>query len=99
MSIRPTESASDYSRISHAFVELRGKGLSLCAADLDVLRSWRDMRLPPSAILELMFALSQECDEAGKGFPLTLKAIDTRVRRAARAGQFSRHLAGETPLP
>jgi len=91
--------ASDYSRISHAFVELRGKGLSLSAADLNVLRAWRDMYLPPSAILELMFALSQECDDGGTGFPLTLKAIDTRVRRALRAGQLTRHLAAEVPSP
>jgi hypothetical protein len=89
--------ASAYSRIAHAFIELRGKGLSLCATDLDVLRAWHDMRLPPVALLELLFALAQECDEAGKGFPLTLKAVDTRVRRALRDGQLTRFLEEGSP--
>lgn len=81
---------SDYSRIAHAFVELRGKGLSLSAADLEVLRSWRERAVPPVALLELLFALAEECEQEGKGFPLSLKSIDTRVKRALRDGQFHR---------
>ncbi|MCA2961078.1 MAG: hypothetical protein IOD12_12560 [Silvanigrellales bacterium] len=81
---------SDYSRIAHAFIELRGKGLSLAAADLEVLRSWRERSIPPVALVELLFAIAQECENEGKGYPLSLRAIDTRVKRSLRDGQFDR---------
>jgi hypothetical protein len=83
-------SNEDYSHVAHAFIELRGRGLSLSSADLTHLRSWRDLGIPPLALLEFLFSLADECESAGKGFPLTLKAVDVRLKRALRSGQLAR---------
>ena len=94
----PDPSAPDFSRVVHLFVELRGKGLSLSAADLECLRGWSLQRIPSAALVEFLLGVSEECALEERGFPLTLKALDTRLRRALRDGRLRFDTGEESPL-
>lgn len=88
----------DYARVAQAFVELRGKGLCLAPPDLDILRSWRDAALPAPVLLEFLLDVAEECELEERGFPVTLKAIDTRLRHALREGRLVFAPPGEKAL-
>lgn len=75
---------SDYNHILTVFIELRGRGVTVSAQDLEVLQSWATDRLNPQSIADCLVAMSQDCQEKGTRFATTLKALDRHVRRAIR---------------
>jgi hypothetical protein len=79
---------SEYSRIAHLFIELRGKGMSLSNADVEILGLWNGHKVPPSVLSELLVSIARECEEASVGFPLSLRAVHTRLQRGLRSGQL-----------
>ncbi|KAB8028600.1 hypothetical protein [Fluviispira multicolorata] len=64
----------------HLFLDLRGRGMSLSSADLDILKSWEDMGLKPEFIAQIMFEYAEECKQKAKVFPATLLPLSRKVR-------------------
>lgn len=75
---------SEYHRVLNAFIELRGRGITASAQDLEVLQAWASDRLNPQDIVDCLIVISQNCQEKGSKFPATLKALDRHIRAAIR---------------
>lgn len=80
----PQGDLDDYSRVLTAFVELRGKGVAVSRQDLEVLNAWMADGFSPTAIVERLVAIHQDCEEKGVKFASSLKALDQPVRTAIR---------------
>lgn len=78
---------SEYQNVLNAFVELRSRGITVSAQDLEVLKSWAEDLLPPPLIIQAMEAISLENQQNGKRFSNSLKALDRSIRRAVRDSQ------------
>lgn len=78
---------SEYNKVLTAFVELRGRGITVSAQDLEILKTWATDRLPPDTIIDTLVLIAQNCEEKGLRFATTLKALDRQVRGAIREGQ------------
>lgn len=73
---------SDYYRydiVAKVFIELRNKGVSLSALDLDILNQWETNSLDPQFICQVMGDVYRECQKKDKPFPKTLLHIAQRV--------------------
>ncbi|BBH54213.1 hypothetical protein [Fluviispira sanaruensis] len=70
---------TEYSMLVHLFLDLRGRGLSLSSADLDILKSWEDAGLKPEFIAQVMFEYAEECKHKARPFPSTLVPLSRRV--------------------
>ncbi|MEY4064110.1 MAG: hypothetical protein RIR26_318 [Pseudomonadota bacterium] len=85
MTSEPNEIQFDaYNEVLNAFIELRGRGVTVSAQDLDVLKTWAWERLEPEAIIRCIMAIAEDNKENGRPFPSSLKALDRQVRRALR---------------
>ncbi len=71
-----------FSYLLQTFLELREKGSSVSAADLDCLRRWQAEGLSPQKLAEEMQALKRECLKRDEEFPKTLKGLEHRMRRS-----------------
>lgn len=74
----------DFSKVLTAFIELRGRGIAVSRQDLEVLNAWSAEGFSPSAIIDCLIAIHQDCEEKGTRFASTLKALDQQVRTAIR---------------
>lgn len=73
---------SDYCRydiVAKVFIELRSKGVSLSAWDLDILNQWEKNSIDPNFVCRVMCDISAECQKSGKAFPTTLTRIAYRI--------------------
>jgi hypothetical protein len=73
-----------YNRVLNVFVELRGRGVTVSAQDLDILKTWATDRLAPEDLIRSIVAIAEDDRENGRPFASSLKALDRRVRRAIR---------------
>ncbi|WGL60915.1 hypothetical protein QEJ31_04800 [Pigmentibacter sp. JX0631] len=69
----------DYSILASLFIDLRGKGVSLSTADLEILHSWEKANLKPEFIMQVMFEYASECRSRAKDFPNNLAPISRRL--------------------
>lgn len=83
----PKNTLSDYQIVLSAFLELRGRGVTVSHQDLEVLKSWAEEGLPPGLILQALEAIARETRENAKPFSNSLRALDRSVRRAIRESQ------------
>lgn len=70
---------TEYSELTQLFFYLRGSGVSLSAADLDILSFWEKEGIQPAFIAQVMFDIKEECQIKGKTFPLSFAAINRRL--------------------
>ncbi len=70
-----------YATLSHFFLELRGRGLSLSSMDIETLFLWKQMKIPVEIIMEIAWGIADECLAQKKPFPATLAPIHRRVNR------------------
>jgi|LauGreDrversion4_2_1035121.scaffolds.fasta_scaffold3760427_1 hypothetical protein len=70
---------SDYAMLAHLFIELRGKGLSLSTADLDILKSWELSGIKAEFIANVMHEYAEECKQKSKNFPNSLLPVYRKV--------------------
>ncbi|MBX9703785.1 MAG: hypothetical protein K2X39_06495 [Silvanigrellaceae bacterium] len=78
---------SDFSTVLHLFLELRNKGISLSAIDIEVVEKWQNLGLEPEFIVTTMLSIAQEYKEKGKLFPSTLSAVDHFIQTLLRHGE------------
>lgn len=78
------EVRSPYAGLAHLFIELRGRGLSLSASDIDFIAAWEMEQIDPEFIAKTMLNIADECREKAVSFPASLKSINTRLHRALR---------------
>lgn len=76
--------ASVYSRLAQLFLELRGKGLTLSAADMLILQSWQLRTLCPEVIADVMLQMADDCTSQKKGYPLTLEPVARRLEQVLK---------------
>ncbi len=69
----------DYSLIASLFIDLRGKGVSLSSADLEILLAWEKAEIKPKFIMEVMLEYADECNKKTKNFPTSLAPISRRL--------------------
>jgi hypothetical protein len=69
------------------FLELRGHGATLSAADLAVVLRWKEQQMDPQSIQHHMNSLNQRCQSRGTPFPTSLPRLETLIRRM-RAAQI-----------
>lgn len=73
-----------YARLSHLFIELRGRGVSLSSLDLETLASWQQSAIDPEFIAKIMCEMANESIEDGNHFPNNLAPIARRLKRELR---------------
>lgn len=78
------QAAWDYSALVHLFIELRGRGMSLSAADLEVVQSWKRLAIPPDIIAEVFHDAAHECTRRGTVFPSNLAPLARRVQQVLK---------------
>lgn len=69
----------DYSILASLFIDLRGRGVSLSSADLEILLAWEKANLKPEFIMQVMFEYASECRLKAREFPSTLAPISRRL--------------------
>lgn len=69
-----------FQALIHLYLELREKGLSLSAADLDIVKTWQSMGLNPEFVAYVMLDYAQECKKKSKPFPTSLVPIARKIR-------------------
>jgi hypothetical protein len=70
-----------YDTLSHFFLELRGRGLSLSAMDAEVIFKWKQTEVPVEVIMDISWAMADECQTQNRPFPSNLVPIDRRVQK------------------
>lgn len=78
------DDSDDFSQVLTAFIELRGRGVAVSRQDLEILNAWSAEGFMPSAVIECLVAIHQDCEEKGMKFASSLKALDQPVRTAIR---------------
>ncbi|MEY2989083.1 MAG: hypothetical protein RJB13_2604 [Pseudomonadota bacterium] len=76
--------SEDFSQVLTAFVELRSRGVAVSRQDLEVLNGWAAEGFSPSAVIDCIVAIHQDCEEKGIKFASSLKALDQPIRTAIR---------------
>lgn len=79
MTIFNTPESCDYSIVANLFIDLRGKGISLSSADLEVLLNWENASIKPNLVMQIMLEYAEECKKKGRDFPNTLAPISRRL--------------------
>ncbi len=72
---------TDYKDIINLFIELRARGISLSAFDLEILERWSLSNINPILISKVMIELQEECLAKKKNFPNTLEPISRQVNK------------------
>jgi hypothetical protein len=80
MTSLPDDKDFEYSMLVHLFLELRGRGMSLSSADLDILKSWEDSGIKPEFIAQIMIEYAEDCKQRSKHFPNSFLPLSRRVR-------------------
>ncbi|APJ04642.1 hypothetical protein [Silvanigrella aquatica] len=75
-----SSSSFEYSLVVELFLELRGKGISLSAVDLDILNAWEESGIKPDFIVQTMLEYAEDCKIKSKTFPTTLLPLSKKVR-------------------
>lgn len=70
---------TEYSELTHLFFYLRGSGVSLSAADLDILSFWEKEGIHPAFIAQVMMDIKEECQIKGKNYPGSFAAVHRRL--------------------
>jgi len=83
-STKSTSDSDEFSQVLEAFIELRSRGVAVSRQDLEVLNGWSAEGFSPSAVIECLVAIHQDCEEKGVKFASSLKALDQPVRTAIR---------------
>jgi len=83
----PSYDLQKYQVVLNAFIELRGRGVSVSTQDLEVLKSWAEDGLPPEMIVKALESFDEEYQKSGKRWSSSLKTLDRSVRRAIREFQ------------
>ena len=78
------DDSDDFSQVLTAFIELRGRGVAVSRQDLEILKAWSAEGFTPSAVIECLVAIHQDCEEKGIKFASSLKALDQPIRTAIR---------------
>lgn len=80
MTSEPDNQDFEYSMLIHLFIELRGRGMSLSSADLDIFKAWEDSGIKPEFIAQIMVEYADECKQKSKHFPNSLLPLTRKVR-------------------
>lgn len=70
-----------YATLSHFFIELRGRGLSLSSIDAETLLRWKTNCVPIDVIMDVAWAIADECMAQNRPYPASLAPIDQRIKR------------------
>ena len=79
------EEEKQYGYLPHLFLELRGRGMSLSAADLETILDWQQRKIPPDFIADVMLQMAEDCEMQGLYFPATMSSISRRVQQVLRS--------------
>ena len=74
----------NYSYLVQLFLELRGRGLSLSSADLEVVHAWKKDGVNPEFAADVMHDMARECAELGRVFPATIAPVARRVKQSLK---------------
>jgi len=72
-------SPANYQAVVQVFIELRSKGVSLSAQDLDILEKWESRGITPRFICDVLFEIYKERERKNIQFPKSLNPISKRV--------------------
>ena len=75
---------SSYAALADFFLSLRGQGISLASADLEVLEKWDRCGVDPVFVARVMEEMQKECLDKSKPFPKHLAPIARRVNSLLR---------------
>ncbi len=70
-----------YATLSHFFLELRGRGLSLSALDGETLFRWKNAQVPVEVIMDIAWKIADDCMTQKRAFPASLAPIDRQVQK------------------
>lgn len=71
----------NYDLVAKFFIELRNKGVSLSAVDLDILTQWERNAFDPKFICQIMTGIYLENQKKGKKFPTSLRPIAQHINK------------------
>lgn len=75
---------SEFSGLVQLFIELRGRGLSLSAQDLEHLQHWQSLGIAAETIAKVMLDMAVECREKQSVFPSSLASVGRRVKKVVK---------------
>ncbi len=70
---------TNFQIVVRVFIELRNKGASLSARDLDVLENWEKLGIDPNFICKVMYEMYTECEKKDIPFPKSFLKISKKV--------------------
>ena len=74
----------NYSYLVQLFLELRGRGLSLSSADLEIVQLWKKEGINPDFAADVMQEMAREYAQLGRVFPATIAPVARRVKQSLK---------------